>query len=113
MGKETPPLKYKAHQVHPGKEGWSVDCCGDYHCDNCLLVITVVTIFPDSPVVKNPPTNAGDISDLGSVSDLGRSPGEGNGYPLQYFCLWNPMDRGAWRATVWGDKELDTTERLT
>ena len=51
-------------------------------------------------VVKNLPVNAGDIKDLGSVSGLGRSPGGGHGNPLQYSCLENPMDRGAWRATV-------------
>ena len=48
---------------------------------------------------KNPPANAGD---LGSVPGLGKYPGEENGYPLQYCCLENPMDRGAWRATVHG-----------
>ena len=52
--------------------------------------------FPGSSVVKNPPANAGDS---GSVSGLGRSSGEGNGNPLQYSCLENPMDRGAWWAT--------------
>ena len=47
----------------------------------------------------------------GSVPGLGRSPGEGNGNPLQYSCLENPMDRGIWQATVHGiHKELDTTE---
>ena len=53
-------------------------------------------------MVKNPPApaNAGDIRDKGSVSGLGRSPGEGHGNPLQYSCLGNPMDRGAWQATV-------------
>ena len=55
--------------------------------------------FPGSSVVKNPPANAGDS---GSVSGLGRSSGEGNGNPLQYPCLENPMDRGAWQATVHG-----------
>ena len=55
-----------------------------------------------APVVKNPPANAGDIRDTGSVSGLGRSPGEGHGNPLQYSCLGNPMDRGAWWATVHG-----------
>ena len=42
------------------------------------------------------------VGDLGSVHGLGRSPGEGNGYPLQYSCLENPMDRGAWQATAHG-----------
>ena len=51
-------------------------------------------------VVKNPPANAGDIRDAGSTPGSGRSPGEGNGNPLQASCLENPMDRGAWRATV-------------
>ena len=48
--------------------------------------------------------------DLGSVPGLGRSPGEGNGYPLQYSYPENPMDRGAWWATIWVRKESDMTE---
>ena len=52
--------------------------------------------------VKNPPANAGDLRDMGSVPGPGRSPGGGHGNPLQYSCLENPMDRGAWRATVHG-----------
>ena len=60
---------------------------------------------------KESACNAGDEVDSGSIPGLGRSPGEGNGYPLQYFCLANPMDRGAWWATVHkGRKESDTTE---
>ena len=51
-------------------------------------------------VVKNLPTSSRDIRDLGPISGLGRSPGEGNGNPLQYSCLENPMDRGAWQAMV-------------
>ena len=51
-------------------------------------------------VVKNKNGSVGDIRDLGLIPGLGRSPGEGNGNPLQYSCLRNPMDRGAWRATV-------------
>ena len=51
-------------------------------------------------VVKNPPANTGDIRDAGSIPELGRSPGEGSGNSLQYFCLENPMDRGAWQATA-------------
>ena len=51
-------------------------------------------------VIKNSPADVGDIRDTGLIFGLGRSPGEGNGNPLQYSCLENPMDRGAWRATV-------------
>jgi len=51
-------------------------------------------------VVKNPPANAGDIRDAGSIPGLGRSPGGGHGNLLQYSCLENPMDRGAWWAMV-------------
>ena len=53
-------------------------------------------------MVKNPPANAGDIRDMHSISGSGRSPGGGNGDPLQYSCLENPMDRGAWWAIVHG-----------
>ena len=55
--------------------------------------------FPGSSMVKNPSANAGDMS---LIPGLGRSPGEGNGNPLQYSCLENPMDRGAWWSTVHG-----------
>ena len=51
-------------------------------------------------MVKNLHVNAGDITDTGSIPGSERSPGEGNGNPLQYFCLENPTDRGAWWATV-------------
>ena len=51
-------------------------------------------------VVKNPPANAEDIRDESSIPGLGRSPGGGHGIPLQYSCLENPMDRGAWQARV-------------
>ena len=51
-------------------------------------------------MVKNPPANAGDIRDAGSILGLERYPGEGHDNPLQYSCLENPMDRGAGQATV-------------
>ena len=58
-------------------------------------------------MVKNPPANEGDA---GSIPGSGRSPAEGNGKPLQYSSLGNPLDRGAWRATVHGAaKESDVT----
>ena len=53
-------------------------------------------------VVKNPIANAGDLRDVDSIPGSGRCPGEGNGNPLQYSCLENPRDRGAWWATVHG-----------
>jgi len=62
-------------------------------------------------LVKNPPANIGDTRDAGSIPGSGRSPGVGNGNPLHYYCLQNPMDRGAWQTTVHGvTKELDMTE---
>ena len=67
-------------------------------CFRWLLVASLVVL-----VVKNPPpANAGDIIDKGSIPHQGRSPGEGNGNPLQYSCLENPMDRGTWRGTFHG-----------
>ena len=57
-------------------------------------------------------TTACNMGDLGSIPGLGRSPGEGNSYPLQYFGLENSMDRGAWQAIVHGIKESETTEQL-
>ena len=59
-------------------------------------------------MVKNPPAIAGDIRGTGSIPRSGRSPGGGNGRSLQYSCLGNPMDRGAWRATVHGVAERQT-----
>ena len=61
-------------------------------------------------VVKNPTASVGDIRDLSSIPGSGRSPGGEHGNPLQYSCLENPMDRGAWRAMAHGITELDRTE---
>ena len=55
--------------------------------------------------VKNLPANLGDIRDIGSIPGLGRSPGGRHGNPLQYSCLENPMDKGAWQAIVHGVAE--------
>ena len=61
--------------------------------------LTLQESFPGDSVGKHPPANA---EDSGSIPGSGRSPGEGNGNPLRYSCLENPMDKGAWRATVHG-----------
>ena len=86
-------------------------------CKFCFVPDTSTLYTPSQPfvflggsAVKNLPANAGNV---GLVSGWGRSPGGGNGNPLQYSCLGNPMDRGAWRSEVHGvSKESDTTERL-
>ena len=65
--------------------------------------------FPSDSDGKESACNA---RDPGSIPGLGRSSGEGNGNPLQYSCLENSMDRGAWRPTVYGQKELDISEQL-
>ena len=67
--------------------------------------------FPGNSVVKNLPGNAGGKGDTGSIPGLGRSPGGRNGCPLQYSCLDNPMDRGAWWATVHGVTKNQTQQR--
>ena len=80
---EDPPLFYKLRNLRQG--------------------------FPGGSAVKNPPANVGD---MGLIPGLGRSSGEGNGNPLQYSCLENPMDREAWWDTVHGGHKVsDTTEQ--
>ena len=69
-----------------------------------------VLAFPSGSNTKESACNVGDLD---TVPGLGRSPGEGNGYPLQYSCLENSVDRGASRATVHGVTESNMTERLT
>ena len=82
------------------------------HESLCLLAqVTPHKGFPGGSDGKESAYNAGD---LGSIPGSGRSPGEGNGKPLYYSCLENPMYRRAWQAIAWqGHKESDTTERLT
>ena len=80
-------------------------------CTVFLIVTMAITGLPKCSVVKNLPVNAGDTGDVGLIPGLGRSSGEGNCNPLQYSCLRNPMDRGAWQARVHGSpEESDSTE---
>ena len=68
--------------------------------------------FQVALVIKSLLVNSGDTRDPGSIPGLGKSPRGGHGNPLQYSCLENPMDRGAWWAAYspWGHKQLDMTE---
>ena len=79
-------------------------CLSIYHLSICLPDFTA------GSAVKNLPANAGDARDPGSIPGSGRSPGGGNGNPLQYPCLENPMDGGAWWATIYWVTESNTTE---
>ena len=75
-----------------------------------VKIIRSLLSFPAGSVVENLPANAGNT---GSIPGWGRSPGEGNGKPLQYSCLENPMDRRAWQAMVHGVTESDMTMQLS
>ena len=78
----------------------------------CFFTLHVTVSYPRPsqvvPVIKNLPANGGDARDTGLIRELGRSPGEGNGNPLQYSSLENSMDRGAWQATVHGTAKRQT-----
>ena len=81
-----------------------------WRLSNTVSIVLLYTQkdFPGGSTVKNPPANAGGTRDMGSIPGSGRSPGVGNGNPLQYSCLENSMDRGTWRATIHrGHKESD------
>ena len=65
-----------------------------------LALVFFLKILRVAQLVKNLPSNVGDVGDVGLLPGLGRFPGGGHGNPLQYSCLDNPMDRGAWRAMV-------------
>ena len=65
-----------------------------------------LTSFPGDSAIKTLPAKAGDIGDSGLIPGWGRSPGGGNGNPLQYSCLENPMDRGSWWAIVHGSQRV-------
>ena len=92
---------------------WSWGCCHFKRTVTTISIYTVILCFPGGSDSQESAWNAGDP---GLIPELGRSPRDGNGNPLQYSCLENPKDRGAWqshREIHGGREELDTTERLT
>ena len=103
------------HFYQPKDKATSKSACGLLAPKAPLCVSILSSLYlswgvPGGLVVENPPANAGDV---GSMPAMGRSPGEGNGFPFQYSCLGNCMDRGAWQATVHGVPESDITEGLS
>ena len=95
-----------------GEGQGSLVCYSPWGCKESDMISQLnnnqVTYFSGGTVVKNLPANARDTKDSGSIPGSGRSPREGNGNQLQYSCLENPMDRGAWWATVHGGCKSQT-----
>ena len=80
---------------------YSIKCSYRRH----LMLLLIISGLPVSSLVKNPPANSRDAGDMGLIPGSGRSPGGGNGNPLQYSCLENSMDRGAWRLqSMWSQR---------
>ena len=109
---EVPAKTCKEYSIMPGTRQFSVNaghCSCHHHNHTQALIATWQRLtevqrsqrgFPGGSVVKNLLANAGDTGDAGLIPGLGKSPEEGSGNPLQYSCLENPMDRGAWWAIV-------------
>ena len=105
LSSKEPALQCRRHRRH-GFDPW----VGKIHWRRDRLPTPVFLGFPCGSVGKESTCNAGEP---GSIPGWGRSPEEGNDYPLQYACLENSMDRGAWKATVQGCRESDTMEWLS
>ena len=108
-GPENGPLTLQVLRSWPGHTTTTRDVVGSTCGNNPQL--PPAPGFPGGSVVKNPLAKAGDKREVGWIPGLGRSPGAGNGNPLQDSCLGNPTDRGAWRVAVHRVAESDT-ERL-
>ena len=89
----------QVEQVNQRTQGLR-DCGKSWRNKIILCLVETILGFQVVLVVKNPPAEARDIRDAGRIPGSGRSPGGGHGNPLQYSCLGNPMDRGAWRDSV-------------
>ena len=105
------PRKHRAHWSHRNDNIQGEYVEGDERRTQAGELSDISLGFPGGAEVK---ASACSVGDLGSIPGSGRSPGEGNGNPLQYSCLGNPKDRGVWWATVHGvPKKSDTTEQMS
>ena len=96
--------KKLAKMLNSGEGDWQQGGTGEgklvFHFYTVWHLFSIMVGFPGGSVIRNLPASAGDAGDMGSIPGSGRSPGGGNGNPLQYSCCENLMDRGAWKAIV-------------
>ena len=100
-------MRYMPHRL--SEKRWSPNKNGSFNQISFRKGYILPGSFPGDSVIKNLPASTGD---LGLIPGLGRPTGEGNGTPLQYSCLGNPMDRTLVGCNPWGRKESDMTEQL-
>ena len=104
------PFRFPGDLSDPGMAPRSPALQVDSSPDELLgkIIYVCMSVYMGFPGGSEVKASASNVGDLGSIPGLGRSPGEGNGNPLQYSCLKNPMDKGAWWATVHGVAKTQT-----
>ena len=107
MGSNQRGRKCLENKVSEGKSGNTLSYIAS---NSVLIIVSQPVVFPGGTSGNKPACQCRRHKNVGLIPGSGRSPGEGHGSPVQYSCLENPMDRGAWQATVKTVAGLDTTE---